>query len=343
MKRIIQLVVGLVIVVILVVAGVFIWIDSIAKAGVEKGGTFALGVPTKLDSMDVGVVTGKVEMSGLDVANPSGYETPHFLHLGDGRVAVSLGTLMDDKVVLPELTLSKVSVNLEKRGDKANYQAIMDGLKKFESKGKAKEETKPKDQAPAKEQAPAAKEGEGKKFVIQRVLIEDVDVQVDLLPLGGKLTRVPVKIEKIELKDVGTGSAEGVHMAELTSIIMKAILTAVAKSAGGVLPGNIAAELTTGLKGLEELGAGSLQVVGEVTAKIDGEVKKVAEVGKAAVEGLGQEGKKAQEAAQTAVKQVDEGAKQVGKEADKAVKDAGKKLEEGLGGLLGGKKDEKKK
>ncbi len=47
--------------VVLVVA-VLLWIDHIAKAGVETGATYALGVNTTVDSVDVGVLTGGVQL-----------------------------------------------------------------------------------------------------------------------------------------------------------------------------------------------------------------------------------------------------------------------------------------
>ena len=307
MKLVGKLIAAVIVIAVLAVIGVFVYIDSIAKAGVEAGGTYALGVETTLDGMDVGVLSGSVEMDELKVANPSGFDTPHFLRLGNGRIDVSLGSLMEDKVVVPELVLSGISMNLENKGGTANYKAILDGMKKAESKDKA---------------APADSK-EGKKFVVQHVLINDVKVQADLLPIGGKLTRVPLTIERIELKDVGTDSDEGVLLAELTNILMKAILTSVAEKGGGLIPADITNGLTAGLKGLEGLGGVSVKVVGDVTAVVDGQVKKVGEIGAGIMKGVGDGGKKATE-----------GLKDAAKKVDTDVKDAGKKLEKGIGNLL---------
>jgi hypothetical protein len=324
MKKIKWLILGVVGLVVVVVGGLLLYIDQAAKAGVEAGGTYALGVDTKLDGMDIGILAGSVQMDELNVTNPPGFETPHFLHLGQGRVAVSLGTLMEDKVVLPELTLSNLSLNLENKQGKSNYQAILDNLKKFESKDGGKAE-KPKE-----EPSPQEKEG-GKTFVIERVTIQDVNVQVDLLPVGGKLTRTPVKIEKIELKDVGTGSDKGLKMEELTALLMKAILKAVAEKGSGLLPGNIAGELTAGLNGLKDLGGASVAVVGEVTSAVSGEVAKVGESAKAAAD------QATKQITEGAAKDVTKGAEEATKKVGDTLKDAGK----GLGGLLGDKKKAK--
>jgi hypothetical protein len=302
MKRAVKIVGVLIVVLVLVVVGGVFWIDSIAKVGVETGATYALGVKTTVGEMDIGLFSGEAGMSKLNVRNPEGFDAPHFLELGNGNVAVSLGSLMEDTVVIPELTLSALSMNLERKGTKANYGVILNELKKFESKEGA-EPAKPKERTEA--------EG-GKGFVVKHVAIDDVTVQVDLLPVGGEATRVPLRIDRIELKDVGSGSAGGVQLGELTGIIMKAVLTSVVDKGGNLIPADIADELAKGLEGLGGLGDVTVQVVGDVTKVVD--------------EQIGQLG---------------QGAQEVGEKIEEGLKDAGKKLEEGIGGLL--KKKEGKK
>lgn len=302
MKRAAKIVVSVVVALVVLVAGGLFWIDSIAKVGVEKGATYALGVETTLDRMRIGVFSGEAGMSKLNVRNPGGFDTPHFLDLGNGNVAVSLGSLMDDTVVIPELTLSSLSVNLERKGGKANYQVILDGLKRFDEKEDAPQR-EPQDDAEAKR---------GKKFVVRHVAINDVNVQVDLLPVGGELTRVPLKIERIELRDVGSESANGVQLAELTGILIKAILASVLEAGGDLIPADIAGELSKGLEGLTGLGGVTAQVVGEVSTVVDGHVRKVGEAGKELLQKLGESG---------------------GGHGE-GVKDVGRQIEQGIGGLL---------
>ncbi len=311
MKRIKKLVAAAGVAVVVLIISLLLGIDYLAKVGVEQGGTYALGVKTTLDSMDVGIFSGSVEMANLTVVNPPGFDTPHFLTLGAGRVAVSLRSLMGDKVVVPELTLSGLSINLERKGKLANYNTIFAALKKFESA----------------EQSSSSEVKEGKRFVIEKVTIEDVEVQVDLLPIGGKLTRLPVMIERIELENVGTDSDRGVLMGDLIDILIKAVLEAVLQKSGDLFPGDIAAELQQGLAGLAGLGSTSVQLVGDVTTRVGGEVKKVTDMSAAAVEKLGEEGKNIAEDLEDAGKKLEE--------------DVGEALKKGLGGLFGGDKAKK--
>jgi hypothetical protein len=224
---------------------------------------------------------------------------------------------MDDTVVVPQLTLSSLSMNLERKGSKANYQVILDGLKRFE----AKEDARP---PPSEEDDEA---GEGKKFVVRHVAIDDVNVQVDWLPVGGELTRVPLRIERIELNDVGSESVNGVQLAELTGILIKAILESVLAKGGDLIPADIAGELTTGLEELTGLGDATVQIVGDVTTIVDGQVREVGEAGKELLQKLGESGA-----------QLGKDADDIGKKVGEGLEDVGKKLEEGIGGLLPKKK-----
>lgn len=279
MKKVV-LKLGLVVVLILVVAiaaGAF-YIDSIARQGIEGGSTYALGVPTSLDKADVGLLSGEFSMSGLNVSNPEGFTSPHFLALEDGAVAISLGTLREDVVELPTLTLSGISMNLERAGDKSNYKVILENLKRFESGGG------PPDKKP--------EEG-GKKFVIRNLEIRDVNVHVNLIPAGGELTKVDVPIDLIQLKDVGSGG-ESVRMSDLAGVILKTIMT-VAVQKGGQLPGDIAAELTNGLGELQNLGDQGITVLLGDGGVVQTFGKTAEELGKTAEEGakkLGDEAKK---------------------------------------------------
>lgn len=239
MKTLIKLIL---VVVLLAVAGVLlglVYVDRIAKAGIEKGGTYALGVPTTLNSASVGVFTGEFGMSKLAVANPAGFKEPSLLALGEGDVKVSLPTLQQDVIELPLLKLDGIAMALE-RGDKgSNVGVILANLKRFET-GESAPKDQPKDSAP------------GKKFVIKEVDIRNVEVK---LAIAG-LSLPTIKIDQIPLKNIGT-AGEPVDLPTVISIIFKAIVQTATQIAGPALPGDVLGELQNGLgslKSLESLG-----------------------------------------------------------------------------------------
>ena len=243
-------------------------IDALARKGIESGATYALGGPTTLKSASVGVVSGTFSMSELNVGNPPGFTTPHFLALGNGGVAVSLGTLRQKTIELPSLTLEHIDVNLERRdGGGSNYKVILDNLDKL------------KGSSPTK---PAA--SDERRFIIRELTIKDVKVHVDLIggPAAlGELTKINVPIDEIKLSDVGktgTGvSGTGVTMSELASIIVQAVLGAAADKGGGLIPDDLLGDLKgrlTSLDGVKDLG---LKVLGDAKGSVE-------QVGKKAVE-----------------------------------------------------------
>ena len=76
------------------VAVVFVSIDAIARAAIERGSTYALGVPTTLGSANIGFLSGEFTMKDLDVANPDEFDGEYFFQLDEGFLAVSLSAVL---------------------------------------------------------------------------------------------------------------------------------------------------------------------------------------------------------------------------------------------------------
>lgn len=231
MKTLIKLVVVLIVLVIIAAAGAWVYIDSIAKAAIERGSTSALGVETKVSSASLSLLHGQLTLKGLDVANPNGFDSKHFLNLKDGDVAVTFSSLRQDIIEVPHLLLTDLDVNLEKKEGKANYQTILDNLKGSESDTK-----------------PAAKEG--KRYIIKTLEIRNVKVHVNLL---GAVGNVNVPIDEIKLENVGSDTGKGILLKDLAGVIVKAVFAAAADKGGGLIPADISADLNKGLAQLKSL------------------------------------------------------------------------------------------
>ncbi len=271
--KLVMKIVGVLLVVLVIAAGAcLMYINSIAKSVIESGGRAALGVDTKLDGINIGILGGTVSLSGLEIENPVDYKTDHFMTLGGASTGITWSSLRGDQVEVPHLTLSGLHMNLEKRKGKANYKVLLDNLAEFTG-GKEGEE-KPKDDKP------------GKRFVIRELTIEDVTVTVELLPIGGELVRRPVTIDKIELKDVGTDSDKGALASEVVGTVVVAVLKAVVKT--GV---DVPVEILEDLGGqLVNVGALGVEVVGKVAEGAGEVVGKAGEAAGKAGEAVGKVG-----------------------------------------------------
>jgi hypothetical protein len=228
MKALLKIVLVIVLLLIIVVATIPLWISPVAKGAVEKGGTSAMGVKTTLAELDIGLFSGTCDLSGLNIANPEGFETPHFMDLGSGAVALDIQSLNSDTVEIPKFELTGLDLNLEKGSGGANYEKILENLSTGEEKPEEKEP--------------------GKKFVIREIVIKDVKVTAKMAGVT-----VPMKIDEMRMENVGS-EGEGVDLPKLIGLIVAGVLKGVAEEGAGVLPEGISKGLADGLEGLKGLG-----------------------------------------------------------------------------------------
>lgn len=229
---------ALLLVLIIVFVAAFWYVDSIARRGVEAGGTHALGVQTTVRSVNVGLFRGTVAVDGLRIANPEGFDAPTFLTMEDGRTTVAVRTLRQEIIRVPELYLTDLDVTLQRRADgSANYQAILDNLERFSRPDTPR-------------RAPDEPE---QRIMINELVLRNITVNADIASpeivgdVVGEHARVTIPIAEIRLEDVGrTGEGvggSGVTIGELASIIVEAILAAAIQQGGDLLPDDLLRDL----------------------------------------------------------------------------------------------------
>lgn len=274
-------------------------IDKIAKEAIERGGTYAMQVDTTVETVDVNLTAGTATMNGLNIANPNGFDTGHFINLGDSSASVNIESINTDTIVMPEIKLSGIDVILDKGGNPSNYNTILNSLKRFESG----------DPAPA-----GTKEG-GKKLVIDRLLLEDINIHVANMPgLSLAVGDVAVNIPEIELRDVG--KEESMTTSEVINLVVKTVLAAAVEAGGGIIPSDVLSELGNGLAGLESLSDLGIEAISDLNLD----------------EALGGVQEEINKAADDVQKKIDDAAKDIEDSIDDATKE--------LKNIFGGKKDD---
>jgi len=240
LKHLKKIVLAVLLVVVLLVVLAVLWINQLAKAGIEFAGTSALGVATTVDRVAIGILSGSCQLSGLQVANPPGFKSSHFLRLKEGTIDVALGSILKDTVEVPLLTLRGIEVNLVRENGPANFRTIVDNIARFEASRNQTDEPPPDEKS-------------RKKFIFHEVVIEDVSVFIDLLPLGGKLTQLTVPIDEIRLTNVGSEGNNGETLARVTAIVVKALLDAIITKGENILPPELLSELREKIADLKPL------------------------------------------------------------------------------------------
>jgi hypothetical protein len=240
----------LAVVVLVVVAGVvgYLWLDTIAKEAVQRGGTYAMGVDTTVDKVSLRPFAGQLQMQGLNVANPKGFNGAHLMQTGTFELELVPGSLMDKTIVLKKFELDGLDMYIDQQMPRSNISVIMDNLKKLGDE-------KPKDQKPS----------EGKNYRVDLITIRNVVAHVKVL-VGPELT---IKIPEIQLKNVTGDNAAGVALPVLVARILPAIVAAVLESGKGVLPPELAMALRGDVSALTaQLGGQAQQMVKGVQGEI---------------------------------------------------------------------------
>jgi len=250
MKRLLKI--AGIVVLVLVALGVVLWltIDSVAKTGIERGGTYALGVATKVDSVNLSPLKGEMRINGLTVANPEGFATPHVMKAGRIEVGLRLGSLLGDTIEVNRFEVEELDMNIEQKLGSSNVSALLDNIKA---------------KSPAAEKKEEPKEAGGRKVKVERILIRNTVAHTQVLPIGGKATTLDVKLPEIVMDNVTSDNAGGVAVPELMRRLFPAVLAAVVDKAKGAIPEADLKKLSGDIaSATQSLGKGAANLVNQV-------------------------------------------------------------------------------
>lgn len=245
MKKLLKLLAVLVILLIVAVTAVVLSIDSIARRAVEVAGTHALGTPTTLSGMHIGILDPSASMKSLAVANPTGYSggSPHFLSLQSGAIAVDAKSLMGDVIHVPSIRLSDLSLDLVQVGGESNAGVILANMKRSLGGGSG---------------APTSSSS-GRRFVIDELLIENISISAKASGLPMQAPAANLKVARIKLTSLGSAGKDPVGMDQLVAIVMNAVMQAAIEAGASQLPRQLVEGMLGGIAGL---GGGTLSNFG---------------------------------------------------------------------------------
>jgi uncharacterized protein involved in outer membrane biogenesis len=235
--------IGICVLLVLLLVGVSLFGGAMVKAAVNGLGPVVLGVPVTLEKATFRPLSGKIRLTKLHVGNPKDFKTPALFDLDDVEISLNPRSLFSNTIVLHKVNVVAPHITYEVSLLGSNIGALekqLGGAKKPEEKG-------------------------GKKVIIEELTVTDAQVNVSITAAGGHA--VPVKIGKIEVKDVGKEQG-GVTFADATLIIVSTIIGNIdnaAKGTGGLVGSGASAVggvLTNGASSIIS-GVGSLLGGGE--------------------------------------------------------------------------------
>ena len=78
----------------------FMFLGTIVKAGVEKGGPYITKVPVKLGSANISVINGSGELKGFVMGNPEKFKSSNSVSVGSIALKLEPGSVLGDKVIV---------------------------------------------------------------------------------------------------------------------------------------------------------------------------------------------------------------------------------------------------
>jgi hypothetical protein len=225
MKRIFWIIGGIVVALVVVVGGAFVFllsnIDSIVKTAVEEVGSDVTKVKVSLDKADISVTSGKAALSGLTVGNPQGFKGDYAFQLGAVAVALDTGSIGKQPIVIKEvrITSPKVIYEMNNQGG-SNVDAIKKNVDASTGTGTAKGSGPTQTGGGGSSGGAKKPASDEPKLVIENVYITGGEVGVAAEFLGGRKMGAP--LPSIHLKDIGKKN-NGATASEVAEQIMAAL------------------------------------------------------------------------------------------------------------------------
>lgn len=273
-------------VVIIGAVGVTLYVLSakheLIQEAVETYGSEIIKGKVTLDSVEIDLISGKATLRGFTVGNPAGFDTPNAFSLGAVSVAIDVGTLTGDTIIIKEIIIDKPVVTYEIGDNGSNIDAIQRNVESYMSRFGGGQSSASNDSG-----------GSETKLIVEDLYIRGGAVNVSAGFLGGK--SMGAALPDIHLEDIGKES-DGVLPEKIAEIIITAITDGTTSAVSGLGLEALQAEAGKMIEGIASDGASAIMDATKDSGKT---VEKI--IGEGALEGL-IDGKAIEGAAESATK-----------------------------------------
>ena len=191
------------------------------KAGVETFGPKVTQTSVQLNDVDISILSGDGELTGLYVGNPEGFSDKDIFALDQIELLTQVRSIFSDEIVIDKIHIQKPHINYEKTLKRSNLKELLKNIEASVPSGE-QEETKEVEEVADRPDEP------GKNVLIKEFIIEDPTVSLSLLGVGAMIT-----LPTIELNDLSSSSDEIIveTLRQIISELSEAIKSAAASKA----------------------------------------------------------------------------------------------------------------
>jgi len=213
---------------------------------------------THVEVADVGVsvFSGEAKIKGFFLGNPKGFKSSQAMKVASIKVDIDEGSITKNPIIINKIEIIAPEITYEKISGSDNFQTLLKNIKKS---------ARTKDKAQT--QASSDGSGNGKKLVINNLILKDGKVNLVMAALGGKQITAP--LPDIHLKDIGKQKG-GVTPAQAFEQVFSSLYTSISAD-------SVTQAFNDGLKQLgtlKDFGASGLQAGGKTIEKAAGSVAK---------------------------------------------------------------------
>ena len=192
----------------------------IVKMTVTHAGSRMLGVPLKLQDVELSLWRGQLILRGLRVGNPEGFRTEGLLDLRTMTVDLDVVSLLKDTVVIKEIRMEAPEITYERGSNDNNMHAL---LARLNPPGSA---SVPEEATPG-----AGEKTGGQKVIIRKLIITGAHVNAATTVPGGR--PLTLSLPPISLENIGGGAndrGQGVTFIAAIRRVLDALLWNITKA-----------------------------------------------------------------------------------------------------------------
>ena len=224
---------GLLLVLVIAVVGLFMYLEPLVKTTVNTVGTKIVGTQVNLNGFRFSPFAGEAEVTGLSVANPEGYKTPNLINLGRIFVKVDVKSLLTNTIVVDEVSVNGIELAYEMPDlSTSNVMQIQQNIAKNTASSKPEETVKTEAEVVVEETSAPAKPA--KNVIIKKVVVDGgaLSAMIPLQPEPLTLTMPAIEItgigeqgDKMNIQETITTLFNKI-LFNATSVVSKALLNA---------------------------------------------------------------------------------------------------------------------
>ena len=213
--------------VLLIVAAVaaYYYLGSIVKEAVTRFVPPVTGTTAVVEHVDLSLLSGHIEIRGLEIGNPKGYSDNNIFELGKITVDFEPKSVLSDKIIIKAITIADTKVSAELKNVfslENNVATLQQNVENYLGTDKKKA-----DKTPAKKEQAEASSG-GKTVVVKDLKITGTEVAI-----GANGQTMSVTLPEIHQQNIGEKSKEqtiGDVIAYILDCISVESVKAIAKS-----------------------------------------------------------------------------------------------------------------